>query len=104
MLRISVADVRQAYQQTGLRPVSNVYGDGINCGCPLTALAVRAGLRPFVSRPFSVTVTRFADSEYGEHYAIGFADGFDSQPSCRNSGARYDQGYADGAMARVVLS
>lgn len=44
VLDIPIEDFVKAYADTGLQPVYDKFGNGVDCGCPLVALAFTYGM------------------------------------------------------------
>lgn len=122
MKRILPAEVREAYEVTGLKPArGSMYRIAPHqdpCGCAVAAL--------FLAAHFDVLMKLQGDQEvrfipgahawhretYGTYYAGGFLGGFDGFPSPERDGfisqvaeevAQWRQGFADGSAARVEM-
>ena len=94
MRRITPAEVKAAYEKTGLDPLRFLTGPVSNCGCPIAALWVAAGEPDH--DPMS-----WAKEQYGFRYTNGFVAGVDDVVY----GRWLDKtGYTDGqAVAAAVF-
>lgn len=106
-LRITVEEVRAAYEKTGIQPIQCLYIDHErknNCGCPLTALYFsETGADLSCFKDSSDDIPEWADKKYGSLYHHAFVRGVDGLP---NSGIaeRIRQGWEDGCkIGRVVF-
>jgi hypothetical protein len=102
MKRITPEEVVAAYKETGLKPVTDDFGNvRSKCGCALTALAYKNN--PTVEL-YDILVN-FADDEdfgilpYDENYLYDFISGFD-----RSTLRKGTQGLQDGLAARHAVS
>jgi hypothetical protein len=95
MKRITVEDVRRAYEVTKLQPIMYEYGDGLTCGCPLTAVQAEVG----ICRP-AEQAERLSDCE---PYAMGFVRGVDGTIGCMQSNDSFIEGYQDGLAVRNAI-
>jgi hypothetical protein len=103
MKRITPEEVVAAYKETGLKPVTDDFGDERSkCGCALTALAYKNN--PTVE--LHTILYDFADGEdfsvlpYDVQYIKDFISGFDRSSSLHKN----TQGYQDGSAARHAVS
>ena len=46
LVMVTKEQIVEAFKKTGLKPMQRRYGDGITCGCALTALYIAAGHSP----------------------------------------------------------
>ena len=74
MKRITVEEVKAAYEKTGLKPVRGTFNDGKGCGCALGALYMAQGGAACCSDP-----EEWCDAEFDFAYWDGFAGGFDAK-------------------------
>jgi hypothetical protein len=102
MKRITVQDVRRAYEVTGLKPTNCDWGDGVKCGCPLTAVLVGSGLNPdFIE----VHACKLYDNEA---YYQGFVNAIDGDVfGCTveedDAYDKYESGWNDGRAVRAAI-
>jgi hypothetical protein len=100
MKRITPEEVVAAYKETGLKPVTEDFGNAVkNCGCALTALT--AMVHP--DTEINDIIEAFENDDfplvsYDRNYLIDFIAGFD-ESSCDDT-----QGYQDGHNARKAVS
>jgi hypothetical protein len=97
MKRITVEEVRAAYEKTGLEPCRRRFGDGKLCGCPLTAV--------LKTRRVNLSARFLCESD---NYAYGFIRSIDGR--IRDTGLikvenklAYKRGYADGLAVRQAI-
>jgi hypothetical protein len=117
--RITPEEVVQAYQETGLQPVFNMWGEAeSNCGCALTALALHQ-----MGRQYNISLSEiirmlelesiedkqyFFGEDMSSDYLTGFVNGFDdASPDaiewnrlCASSRDDFETGLADGLATR----
>lgn len=104
--RIAPEQVRVAFKNTGLKPECRTFGDGVTCGCALTALAVESN---FKSRPRNIFGYVRDELKYDETYLDYFIAGFDAQnyPDNKINFMKLDEvqliGYRDGEAARKLI-
>jgi hypothetical protein len=99
-LEIKADMVTEAYEALGMKPVFDSFGDGVTCGCGLTALAshhfpdetkyIRFG--DWSKNIFSALSKLF---ETDQEWVRAFARGFDDMPAGKDH-----EGYRTGAEAR----
>lgn len=106
MRRITVDEVKAAYEKTGLHPKQGEFREYETCdkvcgGCAITALLAADGI-DIVEEP---NLRAIAESRYGGHYIGGFVCGFDGKPAAwfRDTNERERQGYADGTAAALAI-
>lgn len=119
MRRISVEEVKAAYEKTGLRPVQRVDcgngrpGSGYfnhrksiterpECGCALAALFLAENTLESFGE---VDASFWADRTFERSYRYGFTEAFDGDEQSERLAAndQYKQGYADGSAVREAL-
>lgn len=96
MRRITVKEVKAAYEKTKLRPEQFIYV-GLSCGCPLAALAIANG-----ADNSQAEIINWAHEVYGDQYANGFTRGFDGLGH-NGTSVRSKRGYADGRQVAVAV-
>jgi hypothetical protein len=96
MKRITVQDVRRAYEVTGLKPTNCDWGDGVKCGCPLTAvLAADGDCSP---------ADAASDLVDNDPYCTGFICGVDDDlTGSHERSPKFLQGYTDGLEVRSAI-
>ena len=102
--RITVEEVREAVEKTGIKLVSGDWGNGrvgseACSGCAMTALWLAVGHGPEINH---CSARDWAYRKYGTNYAFGFIDGFDDGYDNIQSN-RYVEGVADGKAVRASL-
>lgn len=102
-----LAEIRDAYQALGLRPIRGHFfipDQGGDLACPLVALALRRGVTdrddPDLARDdgFNLAV-EWAAQQFGEDWVIGFLDGFDGDPQ-----KRVDPAYLGGSSLGALVA
>lgn len=99
MRRITVDEVKAAYEKTGLKPCTGRFGDGYSCGCPIMAIVKsESGIVPAFLR-------YEANDMFGAGYTCGFMRGVDgmSNQSIWCDMRKYADGYADGLAVRQAI-
>ena len=105
MKRITVEDVKAAYEKCRLAPVRGMFRDwepfpSRVCGCcAQSALAAAAGLD--IRRCSPGKIADWAADEYGANYAQSFRHGFDGLAMHQVSDDA--QGYADGVAVAAAI-
>jgi hypothetical protein len=95
--RITVDEVKAAYEKTGLKPTRGEYIYGRFCACAMGALAVANGV------PCDYDAARsWAFSQYGADYCNAFANGFDSK-SPWGCDEVHEAGQADGELVAAAI-
>jgi hypothetical protein len=99
MKRITVAMVKRAYKKSHLEPIRDDFGDGVECGCPLTAICAAAGDESPADSADGLVNT--------ETYYEGFVSGVDDVPDTHSSFKKDDDafvsGYSDGLAVRNAI-
>ena len=110
MKRITLAEVRQAFESTGLRPVVGVWCEGGEA-CALGAVLVAHGDAPSVNLDSAWRLNAALDLGLSEAYVRGFTHGFDAFDDDdgtwvfdrEQAVSDFDTGWVDGAAIRAVL-
>jgi hypothetical protein len=102
MKRITPEEVVLAYKETGLKPVTDDFGNvRSKCGCALTAIAYKNNptveLREIIWKFFNEE--DFNLLPYDENYLYDFISGFDRSSLHNNT-----QGFQDGLAVRHTVS
>ncbi len=97
--RITPSQVIEAYKATGLEPINRGFGDGENCGCPLTALWKHSGCSGFLS-PLS-----WSKDKHGREYSLDFVRGVDHGRSAREDAlTQSEYGFDDGCAVWAAVT
>lgn len=107
MRRFTLDLIKRAYEETGLYPIQEAYGDvSLNCGCPLTAIALMENKEKGLTLEDILTKMNKLDGHFFQmtdterkkraaadiqelfgpdinvFYALGFVNGYDDYPEC----------------------
>lgn len=98
--RITVEEVKAAYELTGFKPERHLYVDLIErCACGIGVVAIAGGVVAD-----SAVIDRFGTDTYGCEYVCDFIKGFDGEEWDGKTGHEMD-GYKDGqACAAAVFN
>lgn len=107
MRRITVEEVKAAYQATGLKPIRKLFIKGLNdkCGCALTACAIASGCTTYgdiFAQPIRSTHI-FSSLGLNRSYADGFTEGFDGYSKPEGVSDENIIGYDDGRAAALAI-
>jgi hypothetical protein len=108
MRRITVSEVKAAYEKCGIKPINRTfkeYGtfDSVCAGCAVTALAGSQGVDIVCTR--AGELRRWAEQKYGQKYTGGFLGGFDRRLDRRYFLDSEDEtmGWDDGRAAAAAI-
>lgn len=96
MKRITVDQVRLAYEQTGKKPMNMEDSSGDYC-CPAVAVGLATGLKNYPG------LFDYLWSTYGRAYVDGFVNGVDGDWKEADPTPDWERGYEDGEAVRVAL-
>ena len=97
--RITVDEVRAAYEKCGLSPIRKFWLlDGSRLCCPQTAILASDGLDVFVLTDLCTPAAK----RWGSDYAAGFRDGFDGR-ECYGDHPEWKQAHADGVAVAAAI-
>jgi len=108
MKRITVDQVKKAYETTGLQPKKGKFFsvtmkgmEKVKCACGMGAVYMHEAQNSIMSE---YPVIKYLDDNYGTDYRAGFAHGFDDEPcELEDTDERFQQGYEDGKAAREAI-
>jgi hypothetical protein len=112
MRRITVDEVKAAYEKTGLKPKRGQYiSHDKTCGCAIGALVLAEGID--ASANCGAMATDYAERVFGENYRVGFVHGFDARDKdyrkrhCKfptdEGQCEYDDGFNDGRAVAAAI-
>jgi hypothetical protein len=97
-MKITPEVVLEAYKKTGMKPVFGSWGNGITCGCALTAVArtvdPHTNLSDVDRIPDWIYKTLDLDHAWADHFITGFDNGW---------GGDINEAYNLGRECREVL-
>jgi hypothetical protein len=104
MRRITVEEIREAYQRTGLKPVRRTWRAWNNqtmqleCCCAMTALASCDGVDAHQSS--TGAIIDWGDRKFGSLYCFSFREGFDGFAA---ASFHSKEGYEDGRAVAAAI-